>query len=122
VNSAVIAWAKAELGHTEEALAEFESMADSEQPFDVEILRPQIYMRVGRIEQALEMLNQNLAQLERSGTRHNEAEVYRLKGEGILMRDSSASAVAETCFRKAIEIARGQSAKWWELRRVSMVA
>ena len=38
------------------------------------------------------------------------------------MRDSSASAVAETCFRKAIEIARGQSAKWWELRATVSLA
>ena len=120
MNSAVIAWAKAELGHTEEALAELESMADSEQPFDVEILRPQIYMRVGRIEQALELFKQYLAQLERS--RHNEAEVYRLKGEAILMSDSSATAEAEKCFRKAIQIARGQSAKWWELRATTSLA
>jgi tetratricopeptide (TPR) repeat protein len=122
VNRTVMAWAKAELGHTEQALAELESMADSAQPFDVEILRPQMCMRVGRIEQALEMLNQNLAQLERSGTRHNEAEVYRIKGEGILMRDSSDTAEAENCFRKAIEIARGQSAKWWELRATVSLA
>jgi predicted ATPase len=32
------------------------------------------------------------------------------------MRDSCATAEAEACFRKAIEIARVQSAKWWELR------
>jgi predicted ATPase len=32
------------------------------------------------------------------------------------MRDSSMTAAAEACFRKAIEIARGQSAKSWELR------
>jgi tetratricopeptide (TPR) repeat protein len=123
VNRPVVAWAKAELGHKEEALAELERLADSVSPaFDVEILRPQVYMLVGRIEQALEMLNQYLAQLERSGTHHNEAEVYRLKGEGILMRDSSATAEAEACFRKAIEIARRQSAKWWELRATTSLA
>jgi predicted ATPase len=79
-------------------------------------------MRVGRIKQTLEMLNQYLAHFERSGARLNEAEVYRLKGEAILMRDSSATAAAETCFRKAIEIAKGQSANWWELRATNSLA
>jgi predicted ATPase len=32
------------------------------------------------------------------------------------MRDPAAATKAEVCFRKAIEIAREQSAKWWELR------
>jgi len=122
VNTAVMEWAKAELGQTELALAALESQADSAMPFDVEILRPQIYMRAGRVEQALEMLNQYLAQFERSGARLNEAEVYRLNGEAILMHDSSATAEAERCFRKAIEIARGQSAKWWELRATTSLA
>jgi hypothetical protein len=36
-------------------------------------------------------------------------------GEAILMRDSSATDEAQAFFRKAIEIARLQSAKWWEL-------
>ena len=37
-------------------------------------------------------------------------------------RDSSATAEAEKCFRKAIEIARGQSAKWWKLRATTSLA
>ena len=39
-----------------------------------------------------------------------------------MIRDSSATAEAETCFRKAIDIARGQSAKWWELRATVSLA
>jgi tetratricopeptide (TPR) repeat protein len=122
VAKAVMGWAKAELGQTEQALAELEPQGDSTMFFDGEILRAQGYIRVGRIEQALEMLNQHLAQLERFGARQNEPEVYRLKGEAILMRDSSATAEAEACFRKAIEIARSQSAKWWELRATNSLA
>jgi predicted ATPase len=38
------------------------------------------------------------------------------------MRDSSATADAEACFRKAIEIARSQSAKSWELRAATSLA
>jgi len=41
----------------------------------------------------------------------HEAEVYRLKGELLLMRDDSSGAEAEGCFQRAIEIARNQNAK-----------
>jgi class 3 adenylate cyclase/tetratricopeptide (TPR) repeat protein len=54
--------------------------------------------------------------------RYLHGEVYFLKGEAIGERDASASADAEACFRKAIEIARGQSAKWWELRATVSLA
>ena len=42
--------------------------------------------------------------------------MLRLKGEALLMRSSSASAEVEHCFRQALEVARAQEAKWWELR------
>jgi predicted ATPase len=38
------------------------------------------------------------------------------------MRDSSATDEAESCFRKGIEIANSQSAKWWELRATVSLA
>ena len=38
------------------------------------------------------------------------------------MRYSSATAEAEACFRRAIEIARSRSAKWWELRATVSLA
>jgi predicted ATPase len=76
----------------------------------------QLYLRVGRADQALGFLDEELAGIEQSGAHLQEPELYMLKGEVILMRDSSATARAEACFRKAIEVARGQSAKWWELR------
>ena len=45
-----------------------------------------------------------------------------MKGDAILIRDSSATVVAEACFRKAIEIARAQSAKWRELTATTRLA
>ena len=45
----------------------------------------------------------------------DDAELHRLKAEAILMHDSSATADAEACLRRAIEVAREQSAKSWEL-------
>ena len=50
-----------------------------------------------------------------------EAEMYRLKGELLLKRRDS-NAEAQKCFERAIEIARNQSAKAWELRATMSLA
>jgi predicted ATPase len=77
----------------------------------------EVYIHVGRAEEAAVIVDEQLGRTERSGVPlQGAAELYRLKGEAILGRDRSAIAEAEKCFRKAIEIAKGQSAKWWELR------
>jgi tetratricopeptide (TPR) repeat protein len=113
-------WAMAELGQTQQALAELEAVSPSTS-IRVEIML-NTYVRVGRAEQALALLDENLARFERSGARVYEPQLYQLKSQAILMRDSSATAAAEECLRKAIEIARGQSAKWWELRATMSLA
>jgi predicted ATPase len=46
----------------------------------------------------------------------------RLKGELVLMGDNSAGVQAAECFRAAIEVARRQSAKSWELRATMSLA
>jgi predicted ATPase len=61
-----------------------------------------------------------LALVERSDERYWEAGIYRLKGE--LLLESRGSSEAETCFRRAIEIARRQSAKSLELRATTSLA
>jgi predicted ATPase len=61
-----------------------------------------------------------LAAVARSDERHWEAEIYRVKGE--LLLESQKSSEAETCFRRAIEIARRQSAKSLELRATTSLA
>jgi class 3 adenylate cyclase/tetratricopeptide (TPR) repeat protein len=70
----------------------------------------------GRVEQAIATINEALAQVERTGEQVDYAEMLRLKGEVLLMRDRSATAEPEHCFRRALEVARVQEAKWWELR------
>jgi len=54
------------------------------------------------------MLNEALAHVERSGEIVDQAEMLRLKGELLLMRDSAAAAEAEGCFRAALAVARAQ--------------
>jgi predicted ATPase len=82
----------------------------------------QLYMRSGRADQALAALDEDLARFEGSGAHFYEPEIHRLKGEATLMLDASATAEAEGCFRRSIEIARGQFAKWWELRATVSLA
>jgi predicted ATPase len=50
------------------------------------------------------------------------AEMLRLKGEVMLMRDRAATAEAENSFRTALKVARAQEAKWWELRTTVSLA
>ena len=76
----------------------------------------QLYMRFGHADRALTVLDEDIARSQRSGAHFYEPEIHRLRGEAIMMRDSSATAEAEECFRKGMEMARGQSAKWLELR------
>jgi predicted ATPase len=80
------------------------------------------YARMGRGEEALGMLNDALAQIERTGEKREQAEMLRIKGEMLLMLDSEAIPEAERCFRAALEVARAQEAKWWELRATVYLA
>jgi predicted ATPase len=52
--------------------------------------------------------------VERTGERHWLAELHRLRGE--LLQQQGEDSEAETNFLTAIEVARQQQAKSWELR------
>jgi predicted ATPase len=72
--------------------------------------------RAGRVEEALALVDEALSMVDRNDDRMHEAELHRRRGELLLERDPSAAEEAETCFRRAIEIARSQNARSWELR------
>ena len=57
----------------------------------------------------------------RQALRLYEAELLRLKGE-LLLLGKDGEPEAQACFREAIEVARRQSAKWWELRATVSLA
>jgi len=54
--------------------------------------------------------------------RRHQAELYRLKGEFLLVHSAAHHAEAETCFRHALDVARHQQAKSWELRAAMSLA
>src|SRR5690349_8815740 len=62
----------------------------------------------GADERGLAMINEALELTERTGEQVALAEIWRLKGEVVLMQGEN----AERCFREALEVARAQEAKW----------
>jgi predicted ATPase len=78
-------------------------------------LLAEAYGKAGQAEEGLSVLAEALALAHSSGERYYEAEMHRLRGELLLMQ-GEAEAEAEACFSRAIEVARRQQAKSWELR------
>jgi tetratricopeptide (TPR) repeat protein len=122
-------WAMAELGHVEEGVSEIESgIRDFRQfggvprfPFTLAVLA-YAYARLGRHDEALTMLDEALDRTQRTAERTDEAEMLRLKAEVLLMGDCTAVDDAERYLRAAIDVARAQEAKWWELRATTSFA
>jgi len=75
----------------------------------------------GQLQTALDALSEALTHIEEHETRMYEAEVHRLKGELLQQHDPDASE-ARQYFQSAIEIARRQGAKSYELRATTSLA
>ena len=73
-------------------------------------------MKTGRLDDGLSALTEALAAVEENDDREYESEIHRLKGELLLRQDNANASEAQNCFQRAIDIARKQSAKSWELR------
>jgi DNA-binding SARP family transcriptional activator/predicted negative regulator of RcsB-dependent stress response len=72
------------------------------------------YLKAGQVERGLSAADDALAFVEETSERWFEPELHRLKGE--LLRMDGYEADAEASFRRAVEVARQQQAKSWELR------
>jgi tetratricopeptide (TPR) repeat protein len=100
------------------------------------------YAELGQVEAGLSLVAQALGFVDKHDERFYEAELYRLKGELTLRAGEKAKwrngemaqipdpnaqilepkGEAEACFLKAIEVARKQQAKAWELRASTSLA
>jgi predicted ATPase len=119
-------WAMAEQGRKEEGIAQIQEGLAASRP---ELLRPQLLcllaaacMQTGRVDDGLGALTEALAAADEHEVRHHEAEIHRLKGELLLRQGDANAEQAQSCFERAIEIARKQSAKSWELRATMSLA
>jgi class 3 adenylate cyclase/tetratricopeptide (TPR) repeat protein len=120
--------ALAELGQLEQGIARMEAAIGDCRRHGVATgqyltaLLAEAYARMGRREEALIMLNDALAQIERTGEKREQTEILRLKGEIVLIRDGGTAGEAEDCFRSALAVAHAQEARWWELRATVSLA
>ncbi len=83
----------------------------------------EVFGLAGRCTEGRETIVEALAQVERTGERYYEAEIWRIKGELLLQAAADdAQTEAESCFQKGIVIAQSQSAKLFELRASTSLA
>jgi predicted ATPase len=79
--------------------------------------------RLGRADEALAMLNEIENGLAEVGWAMGAAELHRLRGEFLLTRGAAGDAAAAgASFRRAIEVARRQHARLFELRAANALA
>jgi predicted ATPase len=131
-------WALARQGQGEEGIAQMgqglaamrATAAADLNPYWLALLA-EAYGDVGQTDAGLSMLAEALALGDHTGERVLAAELHRLKGElilqsgnrslesGVWTPDAGArilAAEAEACFHQALDVARRQQAKSWELR------
>ncbi len=86
-----------------------------------DILLAEVQWKTGDVDDGLKTLEEALVHVEKSGEGSHEAEIHRLKGE-LLLTKGGAEAEAAASIHKAIEVARRQQAKSWELRATMSLA
>jgi predicted ATPase len=135
-------WSLAQTGQTKEGLAQMLQCRTDMQVAGA-IIQPwffwglvDVYLAAGRPPEGLEAVAEGLEMVERTRSGFSDAELQRLRGEYLLVGSGQASAAlseddgakhgplteAAASFRKAIEVARRQQAKSWELRATISLA
>jgi class 3 adenylate cyclase/predicted ATPase len=79
-------------------------------------------LKAGRIDDAQQELDNAFQHVAQSGELFALADMHRLQGELQLARSHANVDEAESCFRKAIEVARGQDSPSWELRATMSIS
>ena len=85
-------------------------------------LLAEAYRDTGRPAEGLHPIAEALDHVAQTGLVYYEAELHRLDGELRLRLDTPDEQRAEASFRRALEIARQQHAKSWELRAATSLA
>jgi predicted ATPase/DNA-binding winged helix-turn-helix (wHTH) protein len=121
-------WAMAQQGRSDEGIAQLQECLTAFSATEA-LLRPyflcllaEAWTETGRFDDGLNALTEALAAADEQEIRFYEAETHRLKGELLSKQDDSNAAQAQSCFERAIEIARAQSAKSLELHATMSLA
>jgi predicted ATPase len=122
-------WALVKKGRTEEGLGRLREALDAYRATGARFRLPEwlaplaeLCLETGRIEEGLSAVGEALAVTEETKIRWYEAELHRLEGELLLVSKKPEETRAEASFRNAVEIARAQQAKSWELRAATSLA
>jgi len=114
--------AQSSMGQNEEGLALIRRSLDDWQATGARLGGTQFraflaeaYGKAGNFESGFSVFAENLSEIQKNEERLGEAELYRVKGELLLMQ-YHAEAEAENCFKQGIEISKRQRAKSLELR------
>ena len=120
IGRVIVAWASADAGRTAGALEAVMQRLDEYTRMGLRAVLSSLlclaagaHVRAGRKQAAMELLVQAEAHMRDSGERWYEAELHRLRGTVVRSREPR---TAEAHFRQAIEVARAQGARLWELR------
>ena len=118
-------WALGASGESEKGLAQIGQGVDS---YGLGVfqhillaLQADAQLAIGKPEAALVSVAAGLKAVEKTGGAPLEAELHRLRGEALLAGAGTVSE-AETAIEQAIDVARRQNAKSWELRGAMSLA
>ena len=89
------------------------------QPFYL-LIRVELLRDLGRAEDALASIAEAINSVSETGEHWIEPEWHRVRGE--LYSSLSRESEAEAAFSAALDIARDQTAKWWEIRTAVSLA
>jgi DNA-binding winged helix-turn-helix (wHTH) protein/predicted ATPase len=141
-------WTLIEQGRLEEAIEQMRHGLAAHRATGTEVICPHFMAllaealgKTGQTEEALRVSQEALVMADRNGEAYYLAELYRIKGELILMQargrglsraattgkvvveaDPTVVALVECCFNQSLNIARQQKAKSWELRAAMSLA
>jgi predicted ATPase len=119
-------WALAAQGQGAEGIAQMRQSLDASRAMggvgglEVPALA-EAYGQVGQVDEGLHLLVEEPARVGTTGGRHR-AERHRLRGELLLLQTVPERQAAAACFQQALDVARQQQAKSWELRAAMSLA
>jgi len=120
-------WAIAELGQTEEGISLIRGCLNTQHVIGNEVALPQsqailseALWHAGRDDEALQAAEEGLAVSTRTGDHYYDAGLWRLRGQLLEIQDNVVD--AESCYHRALEIARQQAARSFELRAGTSLA
>ena len=121
-------WALSEKGDREKGLVMHEQGLATWRAVGMVVFVPywhaliaEMHGRLNQPEEGLTLLSESMNIINETDHRFREAETYRIKGELLLLKGNSASDV-QSCYEKALEVARAQEAKSYELRAAMSLA